>query len=226
MATTANRQVYTLDPWQQIPASWATYQRLLRDRGERGRPKYTYYRRRLTIVSPGAPHEKLKTRVGGLIEDVCVGLRIPFFAFGGTTYQKPENPKAGIEPDESYYLTRLELMRDKDRVVMGVDPAPDLVVEIVATHPLGDAIQVYRLFGVREVWVWKRSALEILVLGPDGRYAKSAASACLPFLQAEEIGRWAYRQDLPDESELRYQFRTWVTETLGPRHRPTAGGGG
>ncbi len=214
------------DPWQQIPASWATYQRLMRDRGERGRPKYTYYQRRLTIVSPGAPRESLKSRVGGLIEDICVGLRIPFLPFGETTYQKPENPKAGIEPDESYYLTRLNLMRGKERIVMGVDPAPDLTVEIVATHPLGDAVEVYRHFGVREVWVWKRSALVILVLGPDGQYARSDSSACPPFLMAHEIAQWAYRQDLPDESELRYQFRAWVTETVGPRHRPPAEGVG
>ena len=225
MSTIVKRRT-SPDPWLQIPASWATYQRLLRDRGERGRPKYTYYNRWLTIVSPGAPHETLKKRVGGLIDDICVGLRIPFLPFGETTYQKPETPKAGIEPDESYYLTRLDLMRGKERIVMGVDPAPDLMVEIVATNPLGDAIEVYRHFGVREVWVWKRSALVILVLGPDGRYVGSESSACLPFLRADEISRWAYRQDLLDESELRYQFRAWVTETLSPRYRPPAKGVG
>ena len=222
MSTTVKR--LGRDPWQQIPASWATYQRLLRDRGERGRPKYTYFNRRLTIVSPGAPHERLKKRVGGLIEDIGVGLRIPFLAFGETTYQKPENPKAGIEPDESYYLTRLDLVRDNKRIVMGVDPAPDLMVEIVATHPLGDAIEVYRHFGVREVWVFKRSALVILALGPGGRYAPTDTSPGLPFLKADEVTRWAYRDDLPDESELRYQFRAWVTETLAPRHRPPVEG--
>jgi hypothetical protein len=47
-------------------------------------------------------------------------------------------------------------------------------------------------------------------------------SACLPFLKSEELSFWAFRQDLPDESELRYQFRAWVTETLAARHRPKA----
>jgi Uma2 family endonuclease len=214
--STTTRRMYA-DPWQQIPATWATYQRLLRDRGERNRPKYTYLNRRLTIVSPGAPHETLKKRVAGLIEDICVGLRVPFLAYGETTYLKEEKQRAGTEADESYYLTRLDLVRGKEHLVMGLDPAPDLVVEVVATHPLGDAIEVYRRFGVREVWVCKRAEVLFLVLGPDGRYTRSASSACLPFLQADEFTVWAYRQDLPNESELRYLFRAWVLETLSPR---------
>ena len=119
-----------------------------------------------------------------------------------------------------YYLTNIDLIRGKEHIVMGQDPAPDLVVEVVASHPLGDTIEVYRRFGVREVWVCKRSKLLFLVLGPDGRYAPSSTSACLPFLKADELNLWAYRHDLPNESELRYQFRAWVTETLAPRVRP------
>ena len=47
---------------------------------------------------------------------------------------------------------------------MGVDPAPDLIVEVVATHPLGDTVEVYRRFGVRELWIGRRSQITILVL--------------------------------------------------------------
>ena len=218
MATTTTRHVRA--PWLQVPATWETYLGLLRDRGERSRPKYTFCDGRLTIVSPGAPHETIKTRVGGLIEEVLIGLRVPSLMFGSTTYLKESEPRAGKEPDESYDRTRLDLVRGKDRIVMGVDPPPDLVVEVVATNPLGDTLEVYRRFEVREVWVCKRSEVAILVLGPDGRYARSPTSAGLPFLQADEITHWAYRQNLPNETELRYAFRVWVAETLAGRARP------
>lgn len=211
------------DRWTEVPATWATYLRLLRDRGERGRPKYTYIHRRLTIVSPGLLHEILKNRVDGLIEDICVGLRIPFMAFGETTYKKTRRGRAGTEADESYYLTHIEEMRGKERVVMGEDPAPDIVVEVVFSHPADDSLEVYRRFGVREVWVCGRSELVFLVLGADGRYAASATSACLPFLTSAELTPWAYRQDLPDESEVRFLFRAWVNETLAPRQRKLVG---
>ena len=75
MSTAARRG--TLDSWQQIPATWEAYVRLLRARGEWPAPRYTFNNRRLTIVSPGASHEALKARLCGLIEDVLVGLASP-----------------------------------------------------------------------------------------------------------------------------------------------------
>ena len=215
MSTTTATHVR--DPWQQVPATWGTYLRLVRDRGGRGRPKYTFCDGRLTIVSPGFDHESLKVIVGGLIDDVLVGLRIPHRGAGETRYLKKGGGRAGTEPDLSYYLSNLARLLGKKRLVIGEDPPPDLVVEIVATHPLGDSLEIYRRFRVPEVWVCASSGIDFLVLGPDGRYATSAASACLPFLSAAELSRWAYRLDLPDDSELRYQFRSWVTETLAPR---------
>ena len=108
MSTTARRSRFDRAHYQQFLASWATYQRLLKDRGDRCRPKYTFFNGRLTIVTPGSPHERLKTRVAGLIEETCTDLRIPFLPFGSTTYLKSEKPRAGTEPDESYYYTLAE----------------------------------------------------------------------------------------------------------------------
>ena len=205
------------DPWQQIPATWETFQDLLCARGDRSCPKYMFCDGRLTIVSPGTLHEKLKTRVGGFIEDLCVAFEIDMMAFGSTTYLDEGSKRSGSEPDESYYFTNLDQVRDNDRIAMGVDPAPDLMVEVVATHPLGDTVEVYRRFGVRELWICKRSQVTFLVLGSDGRFAESTTSACLPFLSATELSEWAYRQDLLSDTRLRSLFRAWVAEVLAPR---------
>ncbi len=221
MSTTTRRSRHGRDLWLQIPATWGSYLRLLRDRGERAIPKYTYYKGRLTIVSPGPSHEWIKSRLGGLIEDILVGLRIPFRPQGAVTLLKGVKTKTGTEGDECYYLTRFDLIRGKERLVMGQDPAPDLAVEVTATHPLGDTLNVYAGYQVREVCVCNRSEIVFMVLGADGRYAASATSACFPFLSADELTPWIYRDDT-HEAEIRHQFRAWVIETLAPRRQPPA----
>jgi Uma2 family endonuclease len=205
MPTTSERQ--DLDVWFQIPATWKTYRSLLRDRGERSRPRYTFFNQRLTIGSPDSPHEINKTRLGGLIEDIFIGLRIPFVASGGATYLKTAKPRWGTEPDESYYVTNFDRVRGKKQVKMGREPAPDIVVEVVETNPLGDKLAVYCRFGVSEVWVCELSRVVFHVLRPNGRYVRRKTSACSPFLKADQLSFWAFRQDLPDELELRHEFR-------------------
>lgn len=200
-----------------IPATWGTYLRLLADRGDRGRPKYTFLDGRLTVVSPGLPHEIHKCRLGGLIEEMLIGLRIKFRPCGSVTLLKSRRSREGTEADASNYLTNLATMIGKRKLVMGVDPPPDLAVEVVVSRSERDALEAYRRFGVREVWVCRRMGLEFLVLGQDGQYQSSSTSAVLPFLASEELDPWIFRDDPPSETQIRRLFRARVQETLAPR---------
>ena len=100
---------------------------------------------------------------------------------------------------------------------MGVGPGPDLVVEVIVSHPPEDSLECYRMFGVREVWLIEDGELMFLALGENGQYEATATSVCFPFLSAEEMAFWAFRNDIRNEIELRYQFRVWVSEALVPR---------
>jgi Uma2 family endonuclease len=202
-----------------LPATWETYKDLLEARGERSRPKYTFVDGRLTAVSPGQNHEEIKTRLGGLIEDILVGLLIDFHASGGVTLLSARGSRAGTEGDESYYLTHIKEVRGKKDLVMGEDPPPDLAVEVVFSHPEDDALEAYRRIGVREVWVCKGGELRFLTQGPEGHYVQSPASALLPFLSSQELSAWLFRRDFPNDARLRHEFRAWVAETLAPRLR-------
>lgn len=210
-----------IDQWVCIPATWELYLGHLEARGEHSRPKYTYVDGRLTVVSPGTPHEHFKNRLGGLIDEILVGLRIKFWPTGGVTLLKTMARRTGTEPDVSYYLTNIDVPRKQKDLLMGVHPAPDLVVEVVVSNPEHDSVEACREFGVREVWVCGEPELRFLVLGKDGQYSRSEKSAVLPFLSAAELAAWLYR-DEADEAELRFQFRAWVTDTLLPRHRTEA----
>jgi Uma2 family endonuclease len=205
-----------------MPATWEIYEGLLRTRGDKSRPRYIFCDGRLTAVSPGEYHESWKSRLGSLIEILFDQLEVDSYALGSVTLRASRESRAGVEADETFYLTNIEKVAGKKDLIMGEDPPPDLVVEVVVSHPEQDALEVYRRFGVREVWVCKDGGLEFLVLGPDGRYEPSPTSALVPCVIADELAPWVYRVDPRGDRYIRREFRGWVDATLVPRYRPDA----
>src|SRR4051812_38819497 len=99
---------------------------------------------RLTLVSPGRTHERSGRRLGMLVAAVCSVLEIPFSADGSTLYPIPGTGR-GYMPDESYYIQR----HGEATLTSGIPP--DLVIEIVVTHPAADALADCALLRVPEV---------------------------------------------------------------------------
>jgi Uma2 family endonuclease len=207
----------TGDAWVCIPATWATYLRLLDDRGERSRPRYIYHDGRLTIVSPGVNHELLKGRLSALLQEILLALRIRYVPTGSVTLLPGEVGTRGIEGDSSYYFTNLDWVKGREQLVMGVDPPPDLEIEVVVSHPVSEALAVHAAFGVREVWVCGSGVLTFLVLQPDGRYEPSASSLNLPVVRSDELASWLFRDAAADLMGLLLEFREWVARELAPR---------
>ena len=71
-------------------------------------------------------------------------------------------------------------VRGKNKLHLKTDPPPDLAIEAVHSHDADAAIEVYRRFKVPEVWVCDEDELVILILQPNGRYAKSADECRIP----------------------------------------------
>jgi Uma2 family endonuclease len=179
------------DQWVQMPATWEAYTALAEARGERAAPRYTFLDGRLTALRFGLWHEMLNCRLTGLLDEILVSLNISFHPTGRVTLQKPRPPRVGTEGDASYYLSNLDRIHRNSELLMGRDPAPDLMIEVVLSHFEGDAIEVYRQIGVREVWVCREKELEFLVLGTDGRFTPSPTSSLLPFLERNAQGEGA-----------------------------------
>ena len=207
------------DPCVCFPATWEIYTALVALRGDGSRPKYIYVDGRITVVSPSHNHEAVKKRIGWMIEHLLTRMIIDFHPAGSTTLLKSQRPRAGTEADESYYLTNIDRVVGKKDLFMGVDPPPDLVVEVVVSHSAADALEVYRRIGVREVWVYHDGGLEFLVLGADGTYHASPTSALLPPLAAADLAPWVDRLDPKGERQIRRDFRAWVAATLPPGQR-------
>jgi Uma2 family endonuclease len=195
---------------------WAGYLTLLRLRGEHSEPRMVYLDGTVWLMSPSFPHERLKTRLDHFVTEVVVGLDIPCIPAGSTTFRRRAR-RGGIEGDHTYYLASEKRVRGKDKLHLKIDPPPDLAIEAVHSHDADEAIEVYRRFKVPEVWVCDEAELVILVLQPNGRYAKSATSASFPFLTAAEVYDWVQRPQTEPDTQWIKQLRSWVKRTLKRR---------
>ena len=202
---------------------WKGYSLLLRLRGPRSFPKMVYLDGTVSLMSPGYPHERLKKRLGWIVEETAVVLRRPFIATGSTTFRRSSR-KGGVEGDQSYYLANAARVLGKDRIDLKVDPPPDLAIEAVDTHTSDRSIKVYRRLRVPELWIGDETERVILVLQIDGEYARSETSLAFPLLRAAEIQAWATRPQTNSDADWLHDWRRWVRRTLRPRARESTAG--
>jgi len=197
---------------------WKGYCTLLRLRGDHSMPRMVYLDGTVWLMSPAFPHERLKKRLGWVVEVIVEELDIPCVPAGATTFRRLIK-RGGVEGDQSYYLANEERVRGKEKLHLKTDPPPDLAIEAVYSHDADAAIEVYRRFKVPEVWVCNEAELVILVLQPSGRYAASVTSAPFPFLSAAEVFDWVSRPQTETDTEWIKELRQWVRRTLKPRVR-------
>jgi Uma2 family endonuclease len=201
---------------------WKGYSTLLRLRGERSFPRMVYLDGTVWLMSPTFPHERLKTRLGWLVQVIVEEFSIPCVPAGSTTFRRRAK-KGGVEGDQTYYLANEKRIRGKNQLHLKTDPPPDLAIEAVHSHDADAAIEVYRRFKVPEVWVCDESGMVILILQAHGRYAESETSLAFPFLSAAEVYDWMRRPQDVSETEWVKQLRDWVKQALKPRVHPENG---
>lgn len=131
--------------------TWQDYERLLEARGDRSAPRLTYLCGVLQIMNPSYDHEAIKSMLARLFEAYCMDLGIDFMAVGSWTI-KDQKEERGAEPDECYVFGT----ERKER--------PDLAIEVIWTSGGLSKLDVYRLLGVPEVWIWRHGALAVHVL--------------------------------------------------------------
>jgi Uma2 family endonuclease len=164
---------------------WETYERLLADHQDGRGPRLNYDRGTLEIMAPSFRHENLTEAVARLFEIAAEAQSIEYIAAGSTTFRRRDLAK-GFEPDACFYVRDLERLRTKDELNLGVDPPPDLVVEIVLTNPVVNKLDLFAALGIREVWCFQSEELRILVLN-SGSYSRSLISSILPGVQGSEL---------------------------------------
>jgi Uma2 family endonuclease len=209
--------------WSDI--GWKGYLTLLKLRGEHAFPRMVYLDGTVWLMTTSFPHERIKKRLGMLVMVVVEEVDIPCVPSGSTTFRRKKK-NGGVEPDESFYLANEERVRGKAKLHLSEDPPPDLVVEAVQTHEADAAVEVYRRFGVPEVWICEESGMTILTLQANGEYLGSDTSVSFPFLKAAEVLEWVNRPQTVPETAWLKELRLWVRDVLLPRARARLAAGG
>jgi Uma2 family endonuclease len=102
----------------------------------------------------------------------------------GTATFRREDLRKGFEPDSWFYIQNAAAVRGKEEIVLGLDPPPDLVVEVDIASESVDRFPIFAAVGVPEVWHCDGESVVILRLaGKD--YAETSRSVALPLLNAE-----------------------------------------
>lgn len=97
-----------------------------------------------------------------------------------------------------------------------VRPASDLAIEVENTTSILSRLPIYAGIGVPEIWRWENEAIKILLLGADGRYHDSPASAAFPELPIDGFSRLINLCYEIDERTLIKRFVAWVRDGFPP----------
>src|SRR3954471_19656966 len=148
---------------------WEGYHELDEALGDdRPGPHLYYLDGNLEIMSTSDEHERIKEWIGGCVDDYLIHQGIAHMPRGQATMRLVE--QTGAEPDKSWCIGAEKLV-------------PDIVLEIALTSGGLPKLEIYRRFGVSEVWMWRRGQLEIHCLRPDGSgYERAGESRLLPQL--------------------------------------------
>jgi Uma2 family endonuclease len=174
------------DPDQRVflhDLSWSDYEQLLAMRGERSGVRIAFLRGEVELMSPSRSHETLKTMIARLLEAYAEERSLPLNGFGSWTIKSAPKER-GVEPDECYSLGE-------------PGDAPDIAIEVVWTHGGLDKLELYRLLGVREAWIWRRAKLSAHLLRGE-RYEAAERSELIPELDFDELLTFASAADQTD----------------------------
>ena len=158
---------------------------------DRQHPRLYFYDEQLEIMSTSERHDELKTWIGDFVADFVFERDIDAFPRGQATMRLSKTAVA--EPDESWCLHK-------------EGKFPDLVLEVALTSGGLPKLEIYRRFGVREVWFWRKEKIEVWVLRADrSAYDLAKASAMLPGFDFALLARCLAM--MPRWNEARRAFR-------------------
>jgi Uma2 family endonuclease len=191
--------------------SWQMYEEILEEFAENRGTRINYSGGVLEIMVPLPEHEFDKGIISYLVIALLEELNIDYLTLGSTTF-KSELMKRGLEADECFYIENEAVIRRKNRIDLSVDPPPDLAIEIDITSRT--RLDNYEVLGVKELWRFNGTELEINVL-ESGKYVRVSESYHFPsFPLHEMIPQCIERNRIDGRNKTMKAFRTWVRERI------------
>lgn len=175
-----------LTPGQKVtlqPVFWEEFEEILAQLGERRSSRIAYANGILEIMAPLPEHERAKVLLADLVKILLKSQKQRWEPLGSTTFKR-EGMKAGIEPDDCFYIQNYKAVIGKNRLDLTVDPPPDLALETDLTSKT--ELDAYAALGVPELWIYQAGKLKINLL-QQSKYVESQTSLTFPGIAVVEI---------------------------------------
>jgi Uma2 family endonuclease len=157
-----------------MPGSWQDYEALVARLGDRSLPRVRYRSGEIILMSPLPRHGREADSLADLAKELLDYQGQDYAAFTPITMTLPG--LSGVEPDYCFYIANWRAIAGKDRIAWGLDPSPDLVIEVDVTSYTD--VNDFVPYGVPEVWIWQH---ELLIYGLQrGAYELRSASLWFP----------------------------------------------
>jgi Uma2 family endonuclease len=121
----------------------------------------------LLLMATGRLHERISVLLGLMMYVWAEHRGLPIMSCGRWTMRQQLKRK-GLEPDNCYYLSSVSQVRGRqDELDLGVDPPPNLAVEVDLTTYSQHKFGIYAALKVAELWVWSANAIQVYRLTGD-----------------------------------------------------------
>lgn len=165
--------------------TWATFERLLADRGDSAGLRLAYDQGTVELTRPSPEHEWLKGALTQIVDAIAFARELHYENLASTTFKR-EDMARGFEPDVCFYIQHADAIHHLRRLDMAIDPPPDLVIEIDITSPSLEKLPLYAALGVPEVWRYTREGMYLYRLHAEG-YEPIEASTMLPGISRADL---------------------------------------
>lgn len=140
--------------------SWQEFEEILQELGEARGSRMSYSQGVLEIMAPLPDHERAIVLNSQIVVRLLDHQERPWESLRSTTLKR-ELMKAGVEPDDCFYIQNYQAVIGKDRLDLTVDPPPDLAIE--ADYTSKTRLSAYAALGVPELWIYENNDLRIYV---------------------------------------------------------------
>jgi Uma2 family endonuclease len=165
-----------------MEGTWQDYETLLDCRGDRPLPRLKYRDGKILLMSPLPSHGRDANNLADIVKILLDSQNRNYEAFSPITMKLPK--RSGIEPDYCFYITNWQVAVGKERLDWGIDPPPDLAIEIDVTSYTD--VDDYLPYRVPEVWLLKRDRLSIYQLQSEA-YVLAETSLYFPEFKLGEL---------------------------------------
>jgi Uma2 family endonuclease len=177
-----------------LAGTWADYQALVEQIGDRPTPRLKYRPGEIFIMSPMARHGREVDIISDIVKVLLDYQGQEYEAFTPITLDLTE--VRGVEPDYCFYIAHRAAIIGKDRLDFAIDPPPDLVIEIDVTS--FTEVNDYLPYRIPEVWIFQQRQLKIYLLVTDAvqgdRYELATHSRQFPTFDLPQLIETYYQQ--------------------------------